>query len=202
MPYQFIHLSSGDEGEPVTTKSRPKPTALSHKNATATAEKQSQKKVKGDVLGSSKIKHEISVTSSDDELEITIVAPSTTKSDDFLFLPAFAHAGWSTRFLPTLNNRLAHALNPWDIGDGVDILVVFQGVLVKAFPGTTYEVRHSDKIYAMVRKSIQRLKTVPNLFTGKGPPQRQANPPRPSGHQNRSRLLRAGAIRGQTGGHR
>ena len=200
MPYQFIHLSSGDEGEPVTTKSRPKPTALSCKNVTATAEKQSRKKVKGDVQGSSKIKREISVMSSDDE--ITIVAPSTTKSDDFLFLPAFARAGWSTRFLPTLNNHLAHALNPWDIGDGVDILVVFQGVLVKAFPGTTYEVRHSDKIYAMVRKSIQRLKIVPNLFTGKGPPQRQANPPWPSGHQNRSRLLRAGAIRGQTGGNR
>ena len=200
MPYQFIHLSSGDEGEPVTTKSRPKPTALSRKNVTATAEKQSRKKVKGDVQGSSKIKREISVTSSDGE--ITIVAPSTIKSDDFLFLPAFARAGWSTRFLPTLNNRLAHALNPWDIGDGVDILVVFQGVLVKAFPGTTYEVRHSDKIYAMVRKSIQRLKIVPNLFTGKGPPQRQANPPWPSGHQNRSQLLRAGAIRGQTGGNR
>lgn len=156
MPYQFIHLSSGDEGEPVTTKSRPKPTALSRKNATATAAKQSQKKVEGDVLGSSKSKREISVTSSDDK--ITIVAPSSTNSDDFLFLPAFARAGWSSRFLPTLNHRFARALDPWDIGDGVDILVVFQGVLVKAFPGTTYEVRHNDKIYAMVRKPIRTLK--------------------------------------------
>jgi LysM repeat protein len=200
VPYQFVHLSSGDEGESVTTKSHPKPTALSRKNTTATAAKQSQKKVKGDVLGSPKIKREISVTSSDDE--ITIVAPSTTNSDDFIFLPAFARAGWSTRFLPTLNHRLARALDPWDIGDGVDILVIFQGVLVKAFPGTTYEVRHNDKIYAMVRKSIRRLKTVPNLFTGKGPPQRQANPPRPSGYQNRRRLLRTGAIHRQTGCHR
>ena len=169
MPYQFIHLSSGDEGESVTTKSCPKPTTLSRKNTTATAAKQSQKNVKGDVLGSPKIKREISVTSSDDE--ITIVAPSTTNSDDFIFLPAFAHASWSTRFLPTLNHCLARALNPWDIGDGVDILIVFQGVLVKAFPGTTYKVWHNDKIYAMVRKSIRRFKTVPNLFTSKGPPQ-------------------------------
>ena len=199
MPYQFIHLSSGDEGESVTTKSHPKPTALSHKNTTATAAKQSQKKVKGDVLGSPKIKCEISVTSSDDK--ITIVALSTTNSDDFIFLPAFARAGWLTRFLPTLNHRLARTLDPWDIGDGVDILVIFQGVLDKAFPGTTYKVRHNDKIYAMVRKSIRRLKTVPNLFTGKGPPQRQANPPRPSGHQNHRRLFCVGEIRGQSGGH-
>jgi LysM repeat protein len=183
----------------VTTKSRPKP-ALSRKNTTATAAKQSQKKVKGDVPGSSKIKREISVTSSDDE--VTIVVPSTTNSDDFAFLPAFARAGWLTRFLPTLNHRLAHALDPWDIGNGVDILVVFQGVLDKAFPGTTYKVQHNDKVYAMVRKAIRRLKTVLNLFTGKGPPQRQANPPRPSGHQNCRRLFRAGEIRGQSGGHR
>jgi hypothetical protein len=60
---------SGDEGEPVTTKSHPKPTALSRKNMTATAAKRSQnlKKVKGDVLGSYKIKCKISVTSSDDD---------------------------------------------------------------------------------------------------------------------------------------
>jgi LysM repeat protein len=154
VPYQFIHLSSGDEGEPVTTKSRPKP-ALSRKNTTATAAKQSQKKVKGDVPGSSKIKREISVMSSDNE--VMIVVPSTTNLDDFAFLPAFACAGWLTRFLPALNHRLAHALDPWDIGNGVDILVVFQGVLDKAFPGTTYKVQHNDKVYAMVRKAIRRL---------------------------------------------
>jgi hypothetical protein len=158
--YQFVHLSSGDEGEPVTAKSRPKPTALSRKNATATAAKQSQKKVKSDVLGSSKIKHEILVTSSDNEITVERVEPSTTKSDDFLFLPAFARAGWSTRFLTTLNHRQASALNCWDLGDGVDILVVLQGVLAQAFPGTTYVIQYGDKIYSMVRKSIRQLKTV------------------------------------------
>ena len=152
MHYQIIHILSGNEGEPVTTQSHPKPTALSHKNMTAMAIKQSQKKVKGDVLGSSKIKCEISVTSLDDE--ITIVAPSTMNSDNFLFLLAFTHASWSTCFLPTLNHYLACALDPWDIGNGVDILVIFQGVLIKAFPGMTYKVQHNAKIYAMVTKSI------------------------------------------------
>jgi hypothetical protein len=98
---------------------------------------------------------EISVTSLNNK--VMAVVPFK-KSEVFLFLLAFTHAGWSTCFLTTFNHHLAHTLDPWNIGDGVDILVVFQDILVKAFPGTTYKVWHGDKIYTMVRKSVRILK--------------------------------------------
>lgn len=65
-------------------------------------------------------------------------------------LPLFARAGWATRFLPTLCHRLSNAMDPWDIGDGTDILVVIQGVFDKAYPDSGYNVAFGSKIYSMV----------------------------------------------------
>jgi hypothetical protein len=65
----------------------------------------------------------------------------------------FARAGWVTRFLPTLCHRLSGSLDPWDIGDGADILVVIQGVFDKAYPDSGYEVTFGDKVYLKVQTS-------------------------------------------------
>jgi hypothetical protein len=93
-----------------------------------------------------KLKCEPSIpSSSDSELEVTVTA--TSASDG---LPSFAQAGWATRFIPTLGHCLASALNPWDIGNGTDILVVIQGVLEKAYPSSSYQVKFGDKVYLMV----------------------------------------------------
>jgi hypothetical protein len=85
--------------------------------------------------------------------EVTIPA---TSGDG---LPIFTRSCWSTRFIPTLTNCLASTLDPWDIGNGADIIVVFQGVVDKVYPGLGYQVKFGDKIYTMVQLLIRFYKT-------------------------------------------
>jgi hypothetical protein len=95
------------------------------------------------LLVPAKVKHELSTLSSSDD-EVTVTA--TSKKG----LPMFAWSAWSTRFLPTLSHLLASSLDPWDIRNGIDIIIIIQGILDKAYPGSRYQVKFGDKIYSMV----------------------------------------------------
>jgi hypothetical protein len=95
------------------------------------------------LLVPAKVKCELSTLSSSDD-EVTVTA--TSKKG----LPTFTRSTWSTCFLPTLSHLLASLLDPWDIGNGVDIIVIIQGILDKAYPGSRYQVKFGDKIYSMV----------------------------------------------------
>jgi hypothetical protein len=99
-------------------------------------------------LTHSKVKHE----SSQDDIA------NSSGSDG---LPSFARAGWAARFLPTLCHRLSNARDPWDIGNGADMLVVLQAVFDKAYPESGYKIEYGSKVYSMVC----RLKLIFRLFT-------------------------------------
>jgi hypothetical protein len=114
-----------------------------------------------------KAKREPSVVSLDDG--VTITTSSHSSSDG---LPTFARAGWATRFIPTLGHCLANALNPWDIGNGVDIIAIIQGVLDTAYPSSGYQVQYGDRVYSMVWLITgDSIKVSLNLVLGKGSPQ-------------------------------
>lgn len=158
--HQFIELSSCEEEEPASRRLRTKPSLNSGKKpATTTGTAASSPNTH---LGSSKktaklliperVKHcEPSVLSSRNE-EVTISATASNDSD----VSTFSQAGWKTCFIPTLNHCLASASNPWDIGSGVDIIVVIQGIIDKVYPDSGYRVKFGDKIYLKVRRINQR----------------------------------------------
>jgi hypothetical protein len=142
-------LSSADEEEEHASsnahaKSLHKHRATQPSTATQSAVESSKSKAKLSVTTQVK-RNPFIVSSSDDEF--TGATPVNSGNGP---LPAFARSGWTTRFLPTLVHCLASASDPWDIGNGVDIIVVIQGVLDKAYPNSGYRVKYGDKVYSMV----------------------------------------------------
>jgi len=76
---------------------------------------------------------------------------SSASTQDIDTLPKFCHTTWSTHFLPTIYHHLGAAAKPWELADGeAGMVEVIQEVLDYTYLGTTYTVRHSDKIFVMV----------------------------------------------------
>jgi hypothetical protein len=76
---------------------------------------------------------------------------SSASTQDIETVPEFCRATWSTRFLPTIYHRLGVAPKPWELADGeAGMVEVIQEVLDYVYPGTTYTVKHGDKIFTMV----------------------------------------------------
>ena len=105
-------------------------------------------------LTRSKVKCEPSTLASSDDVALT-----ASESE----IPRFAQSGWVARFLPTLCHRLSGALDPWDIGDGADVLFVIQGVFDKAYPDSGYKVTFRSKVYLMVRHFFTNILTRTDL---------------------------------------
>ena len=139
----FIDISSGEEEESFTPKSKAESSKVVTKLPVLT-----------------KVKCKPSILPSDLELEpskteVIILAasgdsgpPAASGANSGLL--AFTQSHWATCFISTLTNCLASALDPWDIGGGADIIVVFQGVIDKVYPDSHYWVKFGDKIYLMV----------------------------------------------------
>jgi hypothetical protein len=49
-----------------------------------------------------------------------------------------------------LSDCLTSVLNPWNIGNGANMIIVVQGVVKKVYPGLGYKVKFGNKIYSMV----------------------------------------------------
>jgi len=96
----------------------------------------------------SKVKAEPSVKLEDPTSTSNISSAST---QDIKTLPEFCHATWSTHFLPTIYHRLGAATKPWELADGeAGMVEVIQEVLGYIYSGTTYTVKHGDRVFTMV----------------------------------------------------
>jgi hypothetical protein len=96
----------------------------------------------------SKVKAELSVKPEGPTPASSI---SSASIQDIETLPEFCRATWSTRFLPTIYHRLGAAAKPWELADGeAGMVEVIQEVLGYVYPGTTYTVKHGDKVFTMV----------------------------------------------------
>ncbi|KAH9991214.1 hypothetical protein BJV74DRAFT_884899 [Russula compacta] len=140
----FVELSSAKEEEPVYKKTCTKPstksgTKLVTAHTTGHGHSGSSKKMV-------EVKHEPSILSSSNN-EVTILATSIN-------LPAFTQASWKMYVIPKLHCCLAIALNPWNIEDGVNILVVIQWILDNVYPGSGYKVKYGNKIYSMAKDHL------------------------------------------------
>jgi hypothetical protein len=131
---------------PVLSKVKP----VASRNLKVKAGTESKLNIKKEDVGArrSEVKAELSV-----KLEGSTSAGSISSASiqDIETLPEFCRATWSTRFLPMIYHRLGAARKPWELADGdAGMVEVIQEVLDYAYPGTTYTVKHGDKIFTMV----------------------------------------------------
>ncbi|KAF8486342.1 hypothetical protein DFH94DRAFT_614452, partial [Russula ochroleuca] len=89
-----------------------------------------------------------------------------TSASDLSSLPEFAHAAWSTKFLPTLYDCLGCSSNPFVINP--NIVKAIQEVVDFAYPGSEYIVCANDKLCRLHEKraffSQEAIKIVLEFF--------------------------------------
>jgi hypothetical protein len=126
--------------------------------AKQTSSRGSKLNVQGDIPKSSDTKEGRIVTSKVKSERQGSVPPAPTAEisvQDVKNLPVFTRAAWATRFLPTLYHCLGAADKPWVLADGEDGMVqTIQEVLDYAYPSSGYKVKHGDKIFTMVSRSL------------------------------------------------
>lgn len=85
----------------------------------------------------------------------TSVNPASTSSDSISSLPEFAHAAWSSQFLPTLYHQLGSSSEPWKLfTKGNEMLLIIQELVNTIYPGTKYRAKWGDRICSMVRSLL------------------------------------------------